>query len=100
MTPPPRAGSSLVLRASSLSGVTRAEAANWAPAWSRVFAGPCRREAKRPVSRCRGETTQREDQKRPTAPPTFVLFVVAVLLACCCSWICSSCCFCIRASCS
>lgn len=31
---------------------------------------------------------------------TCVLFAVVVLLACCCSWICSSCCFCIRASCS
>lgn len=41
-TPPPGPSSSLVLRARSWSAVTRAVAANWALAWSNVFARPCR----------------------------------------------------------
>lgn len=41
LTPPPRPSSSFVFRASSCSAVMRAEAANWALAWSNVFATLC-----------------------------------------------------------
>lgn len=53
LTPPPRDSSSLVFRASSWSAVMSAEAANWALAWSNVFAKPCMRVEKK-VRRERG----------------------------------------------
>lgn len=88
----------------------------WEPAVGRRWRGPRRRSERWPGPTYSPGPVAGEEKllKSPTRVEinfcatawsdggilTCVLFAVVVLLACCCSWICSSCCFCIRASCS